>query len=168
MNRCALLIDEYACWGCKTCEVACKQENHQPDGINYIYVSEDGPKKAAGRLEFTYRINVCRHCDAPPCAEACPEDALSKDPETGIVLCDQDKCTGCRGCVQACPHDAIRFDETREVALKCDLCYSRITNGLYPACADNICLAHCIYFGDLAEIEEKILEKRKMREGWGK
>jgi hypothetical protein len=42
-----------------------------------------------------------------------------------------------------------------------------VTNGLYPACADNVCLAHCIYFGDPIEIERKILEKRMMRGGWG-
>jgi len=27
--------------------------------------------------------------------------------------------------------------------------------------------AHCIYFGDPAEIEQKILEKRTARTGWG-
>jgi hypothetical protein len=42
-----------------------------------------------------------------------------------------------------------------------------VAHGLYPACADNVCLAHCIYFGDPAEIERKIIEKRKMRGGWG-
>jgi len=36
---------------------------------------------------------------------------------------------------------------------------------IYPACADNICLAHCIYFGDPVEIEKQILEKRKLRGG---
>jgi hypothetical protein len=30
-----------------------------------------------------------------------------------------------------------------------------------------VCLAHCIYFGDPAEMEQKILEKKKMRRGWG-
>jgi hypothetical protein len=30
-----------------------------------------------------------------------------------------------------------------------------------------ICLAHCIYFGDPAGIEQKILEKRKARGSWG-
>jgi NADPH-dependent glutamate synthase beta subunit-like oxidoreductase len=38
---------------------------------------------------------VCKHCDAPPCAKACPEDAFTKDPKTGVVLYDRDKCTGC-------------------------------------------------------------------------
>ena len=37
----------------------------------------------------------CHHCEDPPCATACPEDAISKDPETGVVLHDPDKCTGC-------------------------------------------------------------------------
>jgi Fe-S-cluster-containing dehydrogenase component len=50
---------------------------------------------------------------------------------------------------------------------KCNLCYNRVINGLYPACADNVCLAHCIHFGDPAEIAQKIEEKRKIRGGWG-
>ena len=95
MNKYALFIDDYACWGCKACEVACKQENRQPDGINFLKVTEDGPKRVKGKLDFTFRLNVCKHCDAPPCAKACPEDAFTKDPETGVVLYDRDKCTGC-------------------------------------------------------------------------
>ena len=95
MNKYTLFIDDYACWGCKACEVACKQENHQPDGINYLKVTEDGPKRVKGKLDFTFRLNVCKHCDSPPCAKACPEDAFTKDPEIGSVLYDRDKCTGC-------------------------------------------------------------------------
>jgi NADPH-dependent glutamate synthase beta subunit-like oxidoreductase len=37
----------------------------------------------------------CHHCEDPPCAIACPEDAITKDPQTGVVLHDKDKCTGC-------------------------------------------------------------------------
>ena len=78
------------------------------------------------------------------------------------------RCLSCgSSCIQACPYGAISFDERAGIARKCNLCYERVTKGLYPACADNICLGHCIYFGDPAEIEEKILEKRKMRGGWG-
>ena len=95
MNKYALFIDDYACWGCKACEVACKQENRQPDGINYLKVTEDGPKRVKGKLDFTFRLNVCKQCDAPPCVRACPEDAFTKDPKTGVVLYDRDKCTGC-------------------------------------------------------------------------
>ena len=78
------------------------------------------------------------------------------------------RCISCGSCcIQACPYDAIAFDEKSGKVEKCNLCYQRVTNGLYPACADNICLAHCIYFGDPAEIEKEILDKRKVRGGWG-
>ncbi|MBU2498570.1 MAG: FAD-dependent oxidoreductase, partial [Proteobacteria bacterium] len=78
------------------------------------------------------------------------------------------RCISCGSCcIQACPYDAIAFDGKSGKAEKCNLCYQRVTNGLYPACADNVCLAHCIYFGEPAEIVKKILEKRKVRGGWG-
>jgi nitrate reductase beta subunit len=85
-----------------------------------------------------------------------------------MVLQESKRCISCGTCcMQACPYDAITFDEKSGLAQKCNLCYNRVINGLYPACADNICLAHCIYFGDPAGIEQKILEKRKARGGWG-
>ena len=30
MNHYKLIFEEYACWGCKACEVACKQEYNAP------------------------------------------------------------------------------------------------------------------------------------------
>jgi len=109
-------------------------------------------------------VNVCKHCDEPVCVKACPEDAIIKR-EDGIVILDYERCTGCQLCINECPYHAISFDEDRKTAAKCNLCHHRVDNGLYPACADNICLAHCIYFGDPVEIEQKILEKRKLRGG---
>jgi len=85
----------------------------------------------------------------------------------GIVILDYEKCTGCQLCIDECPYHAISFDDGKKTVAKCNLCHHRVDNGLYPACADNICLAHCIYFGDPSEIEQKILEKRKARGGWG-
>ena len=85
-----------------------------------------------------------------------------------MAIQEAKRCVSCGTCcIQACPYDAIVFNEHSGKTQKCNLCYQRVTNGLYPACADNICLAHCIYFGDPAEIEQKILEKRKLRGGWG-
>ena len=152
MKRYALIIDEELCWGCKTCEVACKQEEGAPDGVQLITVLEDGPKMVNGKLDFVYRVNVCRHCDEPDCVEACPEDAITKRGD-GIVILDVNKCTGCQLCIDACPYDAIAFDAEKGVAWKCNLCYHRVDKGLLPACADNVCLAHCIYFGDREEME---------------
>ena len=169
-------IDERLCWGCRTCEVACKQENRAPDGIRLIAVAEIGPKAVDGQYEFSFEVNLCRHCDDPPCAEACPETAINKRDdgivvmdyelctgcqacieacpedaiskrEDGIIVMDDERCSGCQACVEKCPYDAITFDEDKGIARKCNLCHHRVDRGLIPACADNVCLAHCINFG---------------------
>jgi len=160
MKAYALIIDHESCWGCKTCEVACKQENLAPTGIKLISVWEEGPKIVEGKPDFVFRVNVCRHCDEPECVEACPEEAIVKR-DDGIVVLDQEKCVGCEHCVEACPYDAIAFDAKEGIAQKCNLCYHRVDQGLIPACADNVCLAHCIYFGDPKEIQEQIAEKHR-------
>ncbi|MBW1945473.1 MAG: 4Fe-4S dicluster domain-containing protein [Deltaproteobacteria bacterium] len=157
-----LIIDHESCWGCRACEVACKQENRDPVGVRLIKVLEDGPRIIDGRLDFTFRVNACRHCDEPACVEVCPEEAISKR-DDGIVVMDDEKCAGCRLCIDECPYDAIEFDSDRDVARKCNLCFHRVDNGLIPACADNVCLGHCIYFGDPDEIKREIAQKHARR-----
>lgn len=105
MKNYKLIFEEFACWGCKACEVACKQEYNRPpygtyspngrDAVKYVSVWDDGPKYVDGKLDFMWRVNVCKHCAEPACAIACPEGAITKDPKTGIVLHDKDKCNGC-------------------------------------------------------------------------
>ena len=159
MKKYALIIDHEACWGCKTCEVACKQENHSPEGVRLIFVTEETPQAVGDGLELVFQVNFCRHCDDPPCVDACPEELISKR-EDGIVVMDDEACTGCKLCIEACPYHAIAFDEGKNIAKKCNLCHHRVERGLIPACADNVCLAHCIYFGDADEIEQMISRKK--------
>ncbi|MFH0821500.1 MAG: 4Fe-4S dicluster domain-containing protein, partial [Pseudomonadota bacterium] len=131
--------------------------------VKFIHVTEDGPRSTPTGFEYFHRPTVCRHCDDPPCAEVCPEGALSKR-EDGIVLLDAEACTGCGSCVEACPYDAIRFDDEKGKALKCNLCNHRIDKGLIPACADNVCLAHCIHFGDPSVIKEEMARRKLKRQ----
>ena len=159
MTTYALIIEHESCWGCKTCEVACKQENRASNGIKLIRVWEDGPLLRNGKPDFKFQVNVCRHCDDPPCAEVCPEEAILKR-QDGIVVMDYGQCSGCGSCVDACPYDAITFDEEKGIAQKCNLCHHRVDKGLVPACADNVCLAHCITFGDPDLIKKGTREKR--------
>ena len=151
MRRLSLIIEDEKCWGCKTCEVVCKQEINVPDGVKLIAVEEEGPEMIGNQPFFQYRLAVCRHCDDPACADVCSEAAIRKR-DDGIVVLDQACCSGCQSCIDACPYDAIDFDTENRVAYKCNLCSHRVDRGLMPACADNICLAHCIYFGDAEEL----------------
>lgn len=170
MNKPALIVEEYACWGCRACETACKQEHNAVNAahpVQYLTVWGDGPRMIDGKLDFFWRVNVCRHCDDPACVRACEQGAIRKRAD-GIVILEEERCAGCRRCIEECPHRAISFDDERQSAIKCNLCHHRVDRGLYPACADNVCLGHCIYFGDPAEIEKRILEKRALRGGWGK
>jgi len=86
MGKISLKFYEEDCSGCHSCEVACKQEHGLGVGPRVVRVIEKAPH---------FKPSFCHHCKEPDCALACPEDAITKDPETGVVLHDKDKCTGC-------------------------------------------------------------------------
>ena len=154
----ALIVDDRDCTGCNTCEVACKQEHDLPVGPRWIRVYPDSPREIEGKAQLRYTVTHCMHCSQPPCRDACPMEAISKR-EDGLVLIDEDLCNGCKDCIGACPLGVMQFDEEKGVAQKCDLCAARLDAGLSPACV-GACPGHCIYFGDIVEITEKIGEKR--------
>ena len=154
MKRYRITVDNETCWGCRACEVACSLEHDPPVGITLISVSEDGPAMTRQGLQFLFRVNLCRHCDLPPCADVCPAGAVTKR-DDGIVLIDEERCSGCEACLDACPYNAIAFDSANRVARKCTLCVHRIDQALIPACADNVCLAHSIRFLETEEGGER-------------
>jgi len=86
MGKISIKFYEEDCSGCHSCEVACKQEHGLGVGPRVVRVIEKAPY---------FKPLFCHHCKEPDCALACPEDAITKDPETGVVLHDNDKCTGC-------------------------------------------------------------------------
>jgi anaerobic carbon-monoxide dehydrogenase iron sulfur subunit len=65
---------------------------------------------------------LCHFCDDPPCAAACPVEALSKHPQTGAIAVDPELCTGCEACVSACPFNAMLFNPKNQRPFTCDLC----------------------------------------------
>ncbi|MFH1954444.1 MAG: 4Fe-4S dicluster domain-containing protein [Pseudomonadota bacterium] len=68
-----------------------------------------------GKLDFVFRMSVCQHCDDYTCADACPEEAITKRAD-GIVIMDDKKCSGWESCMEACPYDAIAFDADKSFA----------------------------------------------------
>ncbi len=82
-----------------------------------------------------YLPRLCNHCTRPACLEACPNKAIYKREQDGIVLVDQDKCKGARMCNLACPYDKVYFNAVTLKSQKCIFCFPRIEKGEAPACA---------------------------------
>lgn len=161
MVRYGLLVDHKLCFGCYACEIACKQENDLPVGPRWIRVITVGPKKVNGKLVMDFVPMTCVHCAKPPCAEACPVNAITKRAD-GIVLIDGELCIGCNACIPACPFRALQVNPETGIAEKCTLCVDRVEKGLKPSCVQH-CPAGAICFGEINKITE---EARKREAGF--
>ena len=159
-NHHVLIIEKNLCYGCDTCEVACKQEHMLPAGLGFIKVVQKGPERVGGKLRTEYKPSMCMHCEKPPCIEVCATDAIQKR-QDGIVLIDEKKCNGCKLCIDACPLKAIEFSDERNLAVKCNLCVDRIDAGLSPSCVHH-CPTEAIKLNPSRyRIPQKALEELK-------
>ncbi|GAC1416044.1 MAG: hypothetical protein NVS9B15_05540 [Acidobacteriaceae bacterium] len=128
-------FDMTKCIGCRSCEVACNEQNGNPADINWRRVGE----LEGGTYPDTLRHYLsmgCNHCLDADCVKGCPVDAYTKDPITGIVLHSADSCIGCQYCVWNCPYSVPQFNAERGVVGKCDMCNGRLADGLEPACVN--------------------------------
>jgi Fe-S-cluster-containing dehydrogenase component len=142
------VIDQRKCIGCHACTVACKSENEVPLGKFRTWVKYvDKGTFPSVRRHFT--VLRCNHCDAAPCVEICPVNALHKRPDA-IVDLDKDLCIGCRACMQACPYDALYLNDDTGTAEKCHYCAHRTELGLEPACVV-VCPERAIVAGDMSD-----------------
>lgn len=131
-----LYIKEEACIGCHLCEVHCQLQHSQNKDLIKAFKKESPRALPRLRTEKKGAVSfsvLCQHCDEPACVYACLTGALSKDPVSGIVLVDEEKCIGCWTCMLVCPFGAIRQDTARGKIAKCDFCIGREI----PACAAN-------------------------------
>ena len=109
-----MVIDTKRCVGCNACTVACKMANNVPQDIFWTRALTDGgemmdtPAGEFPDVSLRYITVSCQHCENPACAKVCPVGATYKDPETGVVRQDYDKCIGCRMCMSACPYPGVR------------------------------------------------------------
>ncbi len=163
-KKLAFYFDQTKCGACNACTVACKDWNQ----VN--------PGPVAWRKQFTYETNTsdgkrffplamsCNHCDEPACKSACPQGAITKDADNGIVTVDRTVCIGIQSCIKACPFakPMIADDKQEPMPLttwhiqhpmqKCTACSEdRLKNNLKPACVAS-CVGRALDFGTIEYI----------------
>lgn len=163
MKQLGLMIDMDRCIGCKTCVVACRNhhglvdhENAMPGGIPFYLRVETKEEGVYPTLSQSCWVVPCQHCKNAPCVKACASEAITKDPHTGIVRIDREKCTGKKDCMEACPWGVIQFDVAGGFAHKCDLCHDRVLFGEVPVCVE-ACMTDAITFGEVQMLKNKAL-----------
>jgi ethylbenzene hydroxylase subunit beta/complex iron-sulfur molybdoenzyme family reductase subunit beta len=110
---------------------------------------------------FFYLPRLCNHCSEPACVEACPNDALFKREEDGLVLRDEDSCRGAQQCRRACPYKKIYFNKLRQVSQHCIGCFPRVEQGVAPACVRQ-CPGRAAFIGfldDESSLVSKLVSK---------
>jgi len=142
-----IIVDETKCAGCRACETFCSYNHENVVNPKLSRITIVNP----GVLEEKPKAIVCRQCENPKCAEACPVDALEFNNEKQMVSFDEEKCIKCGACARACPYGAIVIHFEKGIPLKCDLC------GGDPTCLKH-CTAGAIKF---EEIPDEIEVKRK-------
>jgi len=115
--------DYLKCSGCRKCEIACSLFH---EGRIWPEASRIRVFMLVPGAEFPH---FCSQCHNHPCVESCPADALSISKETGAILVDKEKCTGCGLCIDTCPGRIPHLHPIDKYALICDLC------GGEPQCA---------------------------------
>jgi anaerobic dimethyl sulfoxide reductase subunit B len=153
MTQLGFSFDISRCSGCMACMVACFDQNDMPgDGSTFRHVStiETG---AYPLVNIRYVSLACMHCGDAPCIAVCPRQALSKNPENGIVEVNDDLCIGCHACASVCPFGATQFPEGN-LMRKCDFCIARVTQGLEPACV-RTCPTKALGFGSIDKLTQE-------------
>ncbi len=92
------------------------------------------------------------------CVDACSFDAMFMDPQTGLPVVLEDKCTACGACVEACPKDIIELRPTGKKSRRIFVsCINQDRGGTAKkacsvACTGcSLCLKECKY--DAIKIE---------------
>lgn len=157
MKQYGFLIEPDLCVGCKACEIACKNRNQLGEGprLRKVTSLEKGkfPNITVSNISLS-----CMHCGKPYCEEVCPEGAIHKRDEDGIVVVDETKCTGCHLCFEACPFGVPQYRDEEGTMVKCDLCLDRLKLGLEPACV-RTCFYSALHAGPLSELSVMARER---------
>ena len=121
------------CLQCHGCEVACKSWRNVELDVKWRRVKNIWIGAYPNVKSQSVSVS-CMHCVEPACVDACPQNAISKRPEDGIVVVDKEACIGCRTCAAACPFGVPQFGKDAKMQ-KCDTCIGeRDSDMVDPPC----------------------------------
>lgn len=153
-----VVVHPERCVGCMQCMLACATAHSSTKQLFSASQETPLPKPrihvGAGRYDQGFP-NRCRHCDPAPCQTACLTGAIFRDPATVTVLVNPDRCINCASCAMACPYGVIRFHEDnvappgKTIAVKCDNCDVRVSQGGIPACVE-MCKSGALTYEEMA------------------
>ena len=103
------------CVDCRGCEQICAFVHHR------VHNRHKSGIKISPRWPEPTTAVVCRQCESPACAEACPTEALTLS-DAGVVLFSAENCIDCGACIEACPFGAIWRDPLTAWMIQCDTC----------------------------------------------
>jgi anaerobic dimethyl sulfoxide reductase subunit B (iron-sulfur subunit) len=159
-----LLMSEYGisyikenCIQCHGCEVACKGWRNVELGVRWRRV-ENIWQGSYPEVKNISASVACMHCADPVCVKECPEGAIYKRDEDGIVLVDRNKCTGCKTCLDVCPFGVPAFGLDGKMQ-KCDLCINEIDYKTEsPPCVET-CPTKALVFGAMDSQGKRTMEE---------
>lgn len=159
-NELLISFDPEKCTQCAGCQTACKSWREVPFGVNFRWVLNLW-KGCYPKVKNTSLSLSCLHCVNPACAAACPEEAIVKRTDNGLVVVDSSLCTGCRLCAEACLYGVPQFglDDTME---KCDLCLNLLKNKVTPPCVET-CPGKALTLVSISSSEKLLQEEQIIR-----
>jgi Fe-S-cluster-containing dehydrogenase component/DMSO reductase anchor subunit len=143
------IFDPALCVSCKACSAACSVENSFTVEARTIlsYNSEADLSLPLSNLSI-----ACNHCETAVCMNGCPASAYLRESSSGALIIDDKKCIGCKYCIWNCPYDAPKYDPVNRVIGKCNLCNSRLKEGILPACTEG-CPTGALSYGNIDDTD---------------
>jgi len=147
-----LVVEYQKCTGCRLCALACSLEKTGTSNTARARIRiADWAEKG-----FIVPI-VCQDCAEPICINACKEQAIIRDVETGAITIDRRRCTNCKICIQVCPFGGPSFDPVAKEVVLCDHCSGN------PACVE-VCSRGALRYIAIDDEEQRTLRLNNMVE----
>jgi len=135
-----LFVDLEKLYNCETARAECSYYHHPVNsGITRL-------------REIGQFIHICRKCEEAPCVNACPKEALERQPD-GLIKRYTMRCISCKSCSHACPFGTIPLETVPYIISQCDACIDRCEDE-DPVCSRTCSIAGAVKFIEIEESEK--------------